>query len=179
MINPGMGEILADPGVPLGVMIPRRPGRFTDAIKDKLEHVPVTMPAMRYAIFNPDETLRIGPEKELKSFINKIHTIGNALVGAQVQEVRGIRPRWPVQAACFKRGKRRLLMLISHDMKNTQNQKIVFPQLNADCVIKVIDCVSGDSFVPQSSGEIELPLYLEPDDASLFEVFAQPASDPD
>ena len=70
-------------------------------------------------------------------------------------------------------------MLISHDMKNTQNQKIVFPQLNVDCVIKVIDCISGDSFVPQSSGEIELPLHLELGDASLFEVFAQPASDPD
>ncbi len=134
---------------------------------------------MRYAIFNPDETLRVGPEKELKSFINKIHTIGNALVGAQVQEVRGIRPRWPVQAACFKRGQRRLLMLMSHDMTNTQNQKIDFHQLNTDCVTKVIDCVSGDSFVPQSSGEIELPLHLEPGDASLFEVFAQTASDPD
>ncbi len=88
-----MGKILTDPGVLLGVMIPQRPGRFTDAIKDKLEHVPVTMPAMRHAIFNPDETLRIGPEKELKSFINKIHIIENALIGAQVQEVRGIRPR--------------------------------------------------------------------------------------
>lgn len=126
--------------------------------------------ATRYSVFNLDGSLRIGSEAQLKAFISKARTMGLALAGCSIQEIRGVCLRWPLQGAGFQHGGRRFLLVISHDVINKCVQEIEVHSINGRDVGRLVDVVSGESF--ERHGEtLRMTVDHEPADASLYEVF--------
>ena len=124
----------------------------------------------RFSVYNLDGSLRIGPEADLKAFIAKTRAMGRVLAGSSVEEVRKIRPEWPLQVALFSRRDREFLMFLSNDVQEKHSQDVGVSLINTREVAALVDVLEGTRHERGDAEGITLPLTLAPGDAALYEV---------